>query len=177
MTHKGNGHDWELQINALLDGELDEATTAALKQAASEDHVLARTIIEAYELQRNMDRIGIEKAPASLSRRLKNIPREQRRSASRPRWTVFAAAGATAMALIPVLVIGIVSMLPQQPSAAEVERARQERAVAFSYLDKISDRAGGHINSLLGTELRSCVTENISTHIPYTESSRKEKSI
>ena len=51
--------DWESKVNALLDGELDGASTDLLKQAASEDHALARAIIEAYQLQRGMDQIGV----------------------------------------------------------------------------------------------------------------------
>ena len=161
---------WESQVNALLDSELDEASTDALKQAASEDHELARAIIEAYQLQRSMDSIGIEQAPASLRRKLRHIPRNNRQSQSPRRWVM-----ATAMASIGLLAIGLVLMQPQQPSQAEVEQARKDLAVAFTYIDKIGNMTGDRIHSVLGSELRNGVTDNISKHIPFTEQSLKEK--
>ena len=161
---------WESQVNALLDSELDEASTDALKQAAGEDHELARAIIEAYQLQRSMDSIGIEKAPASLRRKLRDIPRNNRQSKRPRRWVM-----TTAMASIPLLAIGLVLMQPQQPSRADVEQARQDLAVAFNYIDKIGNMTGDRIHSVLGSELSNGVTDNISKHIPFTEQSLKEK--
>jgi len=161
---------WESQVNALLDSELDEASTNALKQAASEDHQLARAIIEAYQLQRSMDSIGIEQAPASLRHKLRAIPRDNRQGQRPRRWVM-----TTAMASIGLLAIGFVLMQPQQPSRADVEQARQDLAVAFNYLDKIGNMTGDRIHSVLGSELRSGVTDNISKHIPFTEQSLKEK--
>jgi anti-sigma factor RsiW len=161
---------WESQVNALLDGELDEASAEALRQAASEDHELARAIIEACRLQRSMDSIGIERAPASLRRKLRAIPRNSRHRRQPRRWVM-----TTAMASIPLLVIGMVLTQPQQPSRAEVERARQDLAVAFSYIDKVGVTTGDRIHRVLGAELHRDVTENISKHIPYTEQYRKEE--
>ena len=162
--------DWESKVNALLDGELDGASTDLLKQAASEDHALARAIIEAYQLQRGMDRIGVEQAPASLRRKLRNIPRSHRQSFRPQRWAMV-----TAMAAISLFAIGLVLMQPQQPSKAEVEKARQDLAVAFNYIDKVGNKAGGQIHSILGSQLRHGVTDTISKHFPYTEQSLKEK--
>jgi anti-sigma factor RsiW len=163
--------EWESQVNALLDGELDEVSTEALKRAAAEDRELARAIIEAYELQRDMDQIGLEVAPASLRKKLRRIPREQRISWRPQRWAL-----ATAMAAVPLLAISITLMQPSQPSAAEVEQARQDLAVAFAYIDKVGSRTGGVLQSILSTELQHGVTDNISKHIPYTEPSTEEKS-
>jgi hypothetical protein len=117
---------WDSQVNVLLDSELDEASIEALKQAAREDHDLARAIIEAYQLQRSMDSIGIEQAPASLRHKLRDIPRNNRQSRRPRRWILN-----TAMASIALLVIGLVLMQPQQPSQADVEQARQDLAVSL----------------------------------------------
>jgi hypothetical protein len=172
MTNKSHEDlpDWELQVNALLDGELDEASSDLLKQAAIEDHELARAIIDAYQLQRGLDQVGVERAPASLRRKLRNIPRNNRQSFRPQRWVMV-----TAMAAIPLLAIGLVLMQPQQPSKAEVEKARQDLAVAFAYIDKVGSRAGGQIHTVLGSQLRHGVTDTISKHFPYTEQSLKEK--
>lgn len=160
---------WESQVNALLDSELDEASTDALKQAASEDHALARAIIEAYQLQRSMDSIGIEHAPASLRQKLRDIPRNHRQSQSPRRWILN-----TAMASIPLVALGLVLLQPRQPSEADVQQAQQDLAVAFSYIGKIGNKTGKRIHNVLGSELQKDVTDNISKHIPFTEQSIKE---
>jgi len=171
MTNK-NADDlpaWESQVNALLDSELDEASADALKQAASEDFELARAIIEAYQLQRRMDSIGVEQAPASLRRKLRDIPRNNTQSQRPHRWVM-----TTAMASVALLA-GLVLMQPQQPSKTEVEQARQDLAVAFAYIDKIGNMTGNRIHNVLGAQMSNGVTDNISKNIPFTEQSLKEK--
>jgi len=126
-----------------------------------------------------MEQLTVEKTPASLSRRLKRIPREQGRKEKRwswllpgqfPRWAM-----APAFAAIPLLVLAVVLMQPRQPSPADVEQARQDLAIAFAYLDKVGYRTGSEIQSVLGGELRHSVKGNLSEHIPFTEQSRKEE--
>jgi len=162
--------EWEAQFNALLDGELDKASSDALKQAASEDHELARAIIEAWQLQRGMDQLEIDRAPASLRRKLRRIPRSHRHI-HWPRRRVMAAA----LAAVPLLTIGLLLVQPHPPSQADVEQARQDLAVAFSYIDKVGDRAGDRIYRVLGSELHHSVSKNISRHIPYPKHFRKDK--
>ena len=81
---------WEDQINALLDGELSSDDADLLKAEASDDRALARAIVEAYQLQQAMDAIDVERAPASLTRKLQAIPRKHRTkpvfSLFQPRW-------------------------------------------------------------------------------------------
>jgi len=127
--------------------------------------------------------IGIEKAPPSLTRRLHRIPAEQEprtnwwkrmlAPAQGPRWVL---APALAVAL---LAVGVFLALPRQPSQAEIFQARQDLAVAFSYIDKAGALTGREIRSALGgelrEELRDPVKENLSKHIPFTEQSRKEE--
>jgi len=66
-------------------------------------------------------------------------------------------------------------MQPRQPSQADVEQARQDLAVAFNYIDKIGNMTGNRIHSVLASQLRNGVTDNISKHFPFTEQSLKEK--
>jgi hypothetical protein len=128
-----------------------------------------------------MEQLTVEKAPASLSRRLRRIPREERREKNRwswltpgqfPRWAMV-----PAFAAVPLLVLVAVLMQPQQPSPAEVEQARQDLAIAFAYLDKVGYRTGSEIQTILGGELRHSVKGKLSEHIPFTEQSRKEETI
>lgn len=126
-----------------------------------------------------MAQLTIEKAPASLSRRLQRIPAEQKKSSKGwswlfpgqfPRWAM-----APAFAAVPLLVLVVVMMQPTRPSAAEVEQARQDLAVAFAYLDKVGYRTGNEIQTVLGGELRHSVKGPLSEHIPFTEQSLEEE--
>ena len=88
----------------------------------------------------------------------------------------------TRWAMAPAFAVGSIAgagsgvlLQPRQPSAAEVEQARQDLAVAFAYLDKVGNRTGNEIQTVLGGELRHSVKDKLSEHIPFTEQSRKEE--
>ncbi|NNJ64728.1 MAG: hypothetical protein HKP16_04125 [Xanthomonadales bacterium] len=129
------------------------------------------------QLEAMLEQLEIERAPARLRRRLRRIPRDERRRErpswgwQPPRWAL-----APALAAVPLLVIGLVLMQPRQPSEAEVDQARQDLALAFAYLDKVGNRTGATIHTVLDRELGEGVKDNLSRHIPFTEQSRKENS-
>jgi hypothetical protein len=138
-------------------------------------------------LDRLFSQLGVEKAPRSLTQRLHRIPREQGyeagwrsllRPAAVPRWVQAPALAAGLVAA--VVAVGVVLTLPRQPSEAEVLQARQELALAFSYIDKVGVIAGEEIQAVLGVklreELRDPVKDNLSKHIPFTEPSLEEES-
>ena len=127
------------------------------------------------ELSAMMEGLGVEKAPASLRRKLRRIPREEKRrdrqwSWQQPRWVLV-----PAMAAAAVLAVGIAVMQPRQPSQAEIEQARQELAVAFAYLDRVGHRTGDEIDSILGGELRDTVKGNLTKHLLFNEQSLEEE--
>jgi hypothetical protein len=134
------------------------------------------------QLDEMLAQLSVEKAPASLTRRLKRIPRDERPESSpwswltspglAPRWVM-----APALAVVSLLVISVVLMQPQQPSPDEVEQARRQLAVAFAYLDKAGSRTGAEIQSVLDSGLQRPVKENLSKHIPYTKQSLEEEAI
>ena len=126
-----------------------------------------------------LNQLEVEKAPARLTRKLKRIPRENREKkpllpwlfpGPLPKWVM-----APAFAAVPLIAITVVMMQPKQPSEAEIEQARQDLAVAFAYLDKIGNRTGNQIHSVLGDELRHNVKDKLSEHIPFTEQSIQEE--
>lgn len=150
--------EWEAQIEALLDGELSDAEAEALKSAAERDQALARAIIEAYQLQQAIAALPREPAPASLRRKLRRIPREQRKL-ERPafpqlRW-------AAALAAFPLVLYALTQLAPKQPSPAEIAQARHDLAVAFSYLEKASRATGREIESTIDDEMNSAVTDKV----------------
>ena len=124
--------------------------------------------------------LDTENAPASLTSRLNRIPEEegskgwkwpwQRLSEQQPRWVM-----APALAAIAVAVLAGVLMQDRGPSAAEVEQARKDLAVAFAYLDKAGMRTGAEIQEIVGSELRHGVKQPLSEHMPFTEQFRKEE--
>jgi len=129
-----------------------------------------------------MANLSVEKAPASLTRRLKRIPREQRSKEGQWSWLPFGKQSpgwvlAPAFALVPLLVLAVVLMQKPQPSAADIEQARQDLALAFAYIDKAGYRTGHEIQSVLGGELRHTVKGNLSKHFPFTKQSLEEESI
>jgi len=163
---------WEERINALLDGELSADDAELLKAEASDDRELARSIVEAYQLQQAMDDVKVERAPASLRKRLNAIPRQQRKAQTfsflQPRW-------AMALAAIPLVVITISLMQPDTPSASEIAKARQDMALAFAYLDKANAITSREIESSVGHTLADAVTGSVNRAIKTQSLSSKEK--
>lgn len=163
---------WEDRINALLDGDLSATDAELLKSEASSDQALARAIVEAYQLQQAMDSIRVERAPDSLRKRLRAIPREHRPERSirwlQPRW-------AMALAVIPLVIVAVSMMQPHKPSASEVAKARQELAIAFAYLDKAAAITGREIESTVGQTMADAVTNSVDRAIQTQSSDAKEK--
>lgn len=172
----------EQQINALLDGELDEAGAEQLKAAATDDRDLARSIVEAYQLQQLMDGLPAEQAPASLRKRLNSIPREQRSEGAhrsppkigfrllQPRWVM-------ALAAVPLAIIMLSMMQPDTPSDSEIAQARQELALAFAYLDKARHITGREIESSVGNTLADAITGSVNRTIKLQHEYSKEKKV
>lgn len=154
----------EERINALLDGDLDPDEAERLKAMATQDEDLMRAIVEAYRLQRAMEHVHVEKAPASLRRRLKQIPRQSHPIYLQPRWVA-------AFAIVPLMIIAVALMRSGEPPAtqfdqarvdqAQVDQARQDLAVAFAYIDQLSDRTSNLIESEVGGEISRAVAGSI----------------
>ncbi|MFT5140035.1 MAG: hypothetical protein ACI9H8_001834 [Lysobacterales bacterium] len=163
----------EEKINALLEGDLDETESEALKLAASSDQELARSIVDAYQLQRAMENVQLERAPASLRRSLKKIPRQNRPLLFQPRW-------AMAFAVVPLVIVSVMVLRSTQPleiqepgplaglSSAELvklEQARADLAVAFAYIELVGDRTSNRIESKIGGEMSKAVAGSIFRNI------------
>ena len=77
--------------------------------------------------------------------------------------------GPAALATVPVLVISLVLMQPNEPSQAEIEQARQELATAFAYIGRVSDRTFSRIEHEVGGELKDAVGGSVIKSIPKSE--------
>ena len=165
---------WEDRINALMDGELSASDAELLKAEAEHDHELARAIIEAYQLQQAMDGVHVERAPDSLRKRLRTIPRQHRStpvfSLLQPRW-------AMALAALPLVLITVSLMRPDTPSASEIAKARQEVAIAFAYLDKAGVITRREIESSVGHTMADAVTGSVNRVIQSQNLNSKENEV
>jgi len=130
------------------------------------------------QLDKLLAGLEIESAPASLTSRLSRIPEQESRRGWR--WPQFGFTpsrwlAAPAFAAVAVAVLAVFMVQDPGPSAAEVEQARKDLAIAFAYLDKAGLRTGNEIQEILGSELRKTVKQPLSEHMPFTEQSLKEK--
>ena len=159
-------------INALLDGELNEADAEELKAQAGSDQALAQAIIEAYQLKRAMEGLGVEKAPASLRKKLGAIPREHRERPAfnllQPRWVM-------ALAAVPLTIIAVSLMQPDTPSRDEIHQARYELALAFAYLDRAGKKAGMGIETTVGNTMTDAIAGSMIRNIKSQYQSPEEK--
>jgi anti-sigma factor RsiW len=173
MNERPHMKDWEAQINALLDGELDDAGAQALKAAARGDQRLAAAIVEAYQLQQALSALPIERAPDSLRRKLRRIPQDHGTpwwaQLMQPRWVAAAAVLAIAT-LVAVTLRG-----PKPPSEAEIAQARHDLAIAFAYLDKVGERTGYEIQHTVNAGVSESVTEPVVKTITEQFEFSKEK--
>lgn len=165
---------WEAQINALLDGELSPDEADQLKQKASDDRELARAIIDAYQLQQAMDAIQVERAPNSLRKRLRAIPRQHR---STPVFNILQPRWVAALAVIPLLFFAVSLMQPSTPSAMEIEKARQDLAIAFAYLDKAGEFTGREIESTVGNTMSDAIAGSVIRNVKSQYGTSKEKEV
>ena len=140
MTERDDLQDQ--QLDALLNGSLTDADARLLRQrlrqADSRD-----TQVLAPLLPR------VEKVPPALARRIRRLPAQQ--PYSRPsllRWTE--AVSVAAVVTLSVLVLYQAGNRQHAPSPREVEQAREELLVAFSYLEQIGQRTGLRISHEIG---------------------------
>ena len=108
------------------------------------------------ELLQAMESIPLERAPASLRRKLRGIPRQQKALVRPfffvPRW-------AFAMAAVPLLVALFI-----QPWGVntddEVIRGKRDLALALTYLEKVNSRASAEISMSIDSGFSVPVTKN-----------------
>ncbi len=162
----------EEQINSLLDGDLSPVDAEQLQTAAGDDRELAQAIVAACQLQQAMDTIQVEQTPASLGRRLRAIPREQK---SRTGFRLLQPIWGMALAAIPLVVIAVSLLRPATPSASEIAQARQDIALAFAYLDKAGKFTGREIETMLGSTMVEAVAGHMIRNIKLQQHQLKEQ--
>ena len=164
------GHDidptHEAQINALLDGELDDADRAALERAAENDPALADAVAAALELHKLLGSMPRTAAPRRLRRRLLAVGGRR-----------FSDVWLSGGALLAALAVAVVVMFPRQPahpSEAELAQAQRELALALGYIERTSARTREIIDQELDVGLFRPITENTATALSLPLSKREE---
>jgi hypothetical protein len=99
-------------------------------------------------------RLPEERAPRSLQRRLRRIPRREgwRYRWLRPAWAL--------ALLVPLVAVVTVQQQRLARQEAELAQARQDLAVALSYIEKANTIAAGQINAALTVGLAQPVVES-----------------
>lgn len=162
--------NWEREINALLDGELNGLDADELKAAAKDNTELASRIVDAYQLQQTIAGLPQDRAPASLTKRLLAIPAEQHagwpekhgeadKPAKRPAW--LQPRWVMALAAVPLAIIAVNLMQPKEPSAAEIAQARHDLAIAFAYLDKAGRITRREIENQVGNTMTDAIAGSV----------------
>lgn len=137
-----NQPEWEQRIDRLLDDNLSAAEIARLHADAATDTALATALNEAHALKTLLRELPVERAPASLQRRLRGIP--DQRSKRLPSWLLTPRwLGACAALLLALVLLGK-QHTAEQPNAAQLQVARQELGLALAYLDR-ANRQSAHI--------------------------------
>ena len=152
-----NKEHWQSAIDELLDGSLSADEAKALRQEAAQDAELAKAIIDAYQIQNELETLGMEQAPESLQKRLRAIPKQQWSwRLPQLRW-----AGGLAASMAAVLLVVGINQDIKEPSAEEIAQARAELAVAFGYLNTIGQKAGLEIKQEIGGTMQDALFTGI----------------
>jgi anti-sigma factor RsiW len=134
--------DWEVQINALLDGELSTDERTALQAEASRSPQLQLELQQALAVQAALHKLPGQEAPANLREKLRQIGQRQQPAAPQIWWR-----WAAAVAVIPLLFMLGSGDQPSTPATSEIEQGRRDLAVALKYLDQAGRRAAREIDT------------------------------
>ena len=154
MTDKAKTDQDQAAIDRLLDGSLSTDEARRLRDQADQDAQLAKSIINAYQIQNSLEQLGIQRAPAQLKRRLRAIPASQRQTTGLA-WPIAATA-----ALSLVIAIGVIRT-PAPPSVEQINQARHELALAMSYLRQYGVQTQHELQQEIGGTLTHALIEGI----------------
>lgn len=148
----------EQRLARLLDGDLSDAELARLHADAATDPELVSALTDTLALQTLLGELPVQRAPASLRRRLRVIPYQQWQLVPSwrvtPRWL-----GACAVLLLAIVLLGK-QHIAEQPDPEQLRIARHELALALAYLDR-ANRQSAH---LLETTIERGVNRPITEH-------------
>ena len=170
--------DIERRINALIDGELSDAEAEALKLEAREHPALAARIVDAWRLQQTLDTLGTERAPRSLTRKLKAIPRRERPAYQRPFW--LAAATAVPVAVLAVALWRPAATPPVEPASmpiADAASVQRDVELAFALVQDATQRANRHYRREIGETINEAIADPVERSLPFVPATADELTI
>ena len=145
--------DFEEQINALIDGELNDDQVAALLSLQARQPRLERDLARAQSLQQALSQIPTERAPHSLRHKLEQIGNSPAPGNNWWRWAAVAAA-------VPLLLLLMVPDQISGPSAEEIEQGRRDLALALAYLEKAQQQTVLEIGSSIDGAVVGSIRDN-----------------
>ena len=151
--------EFDALVEAWIDGDIDADERQALLARAAEDQALGAKLASASNLQQALTGLQMEPAPQSLRKSLRSIPRQENRRHSfidwllHPRWAL--------AAILLLVAFGGIRLHQQEQrqlqQQAQLEQAREELALALSYLAKINR----HTNQQIQTTVNGVTAEPV----------------
>jgi hypothetical protein len=80
------------------------------------------------------------------------------------------------VAAVPLAVIAINMMQPEQPSPEEIAQARHDLGIAFAYLDKAGRMTGREIENQVGNTMTDAITGSVFKNVKSQYDPSKESS-
>lgn len=152
-------HLSESEITALEQGGLPADATRRVRRQLARQSRLVRQDIRKLLQRSGTDMPRIERAPVLLRSRLRAIPGPAGGNLITPlRLCLSASIAAVVMALV------LVMYRPTQntaPSRAEIEQARADLVIAFTYLRRISSRSDYYMRHEIGHTMQNALSDSI----------------
>ncbi|MEP5569400.1 MAG: hypothetical protein ABJN62_16280 [Halioglobus sp.] len=137
--------EFELLLDNFIDGELDPSQRQELLNRAAKDPLLGAKLGATIELQQALSSLPMDKAPASLTDKLRKIPTG--RSPWRFDWSLGPRTAFAALIVLALVGGGQLYQHQQKQSAqqAALAQAQQDLALVLSYLEKVNRSANTQI--------------------------------
>lgn len=155
-----NKHHPESEIAALLEqGKLPATARRRVRRQLARQSRRIKQDIRTLLQRHGIDMAGIEPAPASLRSRLRAIPGPSGRNVITP--LRLGLSSAVAAVMIALLLVIQQPTQDKNPSRAEIEQARAQLAVAFSYVQRISSQSEHYMRHEIGHTMQDALIDGI----------------
>ena len=160
MSDDKHSTNWQQKLAQLDQQFLSQQTEDDVFSQNMNDEDLA-DLLKANRIMAQLDDIGIQKAPSQLNQKLYAIADEKPNSkavTTKNHWMRWSAmASAAAVFLLAVLVS---PWQNKQPSAEEIEQARNQLAMTFFYLNKAADLTRQQTQQTIANSVHTAMTSS-----------------
>ncbi len=153
MSDQKNSNDWEQKLDQLNKQIEDDVF---LKNMNNEDAELA-DLVKANRVIDQLDEIGLQKAPDHLGNKLYAIA-DGKPVDNKSGWLPWRAMASAAAVLLIAIVLS--PWQNNDPSAEEIEQARNQLAMTFFYLNKAADKTRIHTQQTIAESVQMAMSKS-----------------